>query len=121
VLLAAAAFELTPLKRRSLMRCGARWPAAEARRSALRRGLTHGGSCLVCCAGLTVALFALGEMSVTWMAVLTAVIAAQKLLPWRTPTIGQRADARFSRRKARARRPLGHASERPLNRTSFQV
>jgi predicted metal-binding membrane protein len=87
VLLAAAAFELTPLKRRLLMRCGARWPAAEARRSALRRGLTHGGSCLVCCAGLTVALFALGEMSVTWMAVLTAVIAAQKLLPWRTATI----------------------------------
>ncbi len=87
VLLAAAAFDLTPLKRRSLMRCGARWPAAEARRSALRRGLTHGGSCLVCCAGLTVALFALGEMSVTWMAVLTAVIAAQKLLPWRTATI----------------------------------
>lgn len=33
------------------------------------------------------ALFALRDMSVTWMAMLTAVIAAQKLLAWRTATI----------------------------------
>jgi predicted metal-binding membrane protein len=30
-----------------------------------------------------VALFALGAMSLTWMAVLAALIAAEKLLPWR--------------------------------------
>ena len=29
------------------------------------------------------ALFALGAMSLIWMALITALVAAQKLLPWR--------------------------------------
>jgi predicted metal-binding membrane protein len=31
-----------------------------------------------------VALFALGVMSLTWMLVVSGLIAAEKLLPWRT-------------------------------------
>jgi predicted metal-binding membrane protein len=30
-------------------------------------------------------LFALGVMSITWMAVVSALIAAEKTLPWRRP------------------------------------
>ena len=46
-------------------------------------GVRHGAWCLGCCWALMVALFALGAMSLTWMAVLAALIAAEKLLPWR--------------------------------------
>jgi predicted metal-binding membrane protein len=46
-------------------------------------GIRHGAWCLGCCWALMVALFALGAMSLTWMAVLAALIAAEKLLPWR--------------------------------------
>ncbi len=83
VLVLAAAYELTPAKRRFLAGCRTRGPAAERPRSALRLGIANGGACLGCCGGLMVALFALGEMSITWMVVLTVVIAVQKLLPWR--------------------------------------
>ena len=33
------------------------------------------------------ALFALGAMSLVWMALITALIGAQKLLPWRRATV----------------------------------
>jgi predicted metal-binding membrane protein len=85
--LLAATYELTPAKRGFLAGCRTKGPAAETSRSALRRAIANGGTCIGCCGGLMVALFALGEMSITWMIVLTAVIAAQKLLPWRAATI----------------------------------
>jgi predicted metal-binding membrane protein len=44
-------------------------------------GLEHGAWCLGCCWLLMVGLFALGAMSITWMIVVTALIAAEKLLP----------------------------------------
>ena len=44
-------------------------------------GTEHGLYCVGCCWGLMVALFALGVMSLTWMAMLAAVIFAQKALP----------------------------------------
>jgi predicted metal-binding membrane protein len=50
---------------------------------AFSMGIRHGAWCLGCCWALMVALFALGAMSLTWMAVLAALIAAEKLLPWR--------------------------------------
>jgi predicted metal-binding membrane protein len=52
---------------------------------ALRMGLEHGAWCVGCCWGLMAALFALGVMSVGWMVLIAALIAAEKLLPWRAP------------------------------------
>jgi len=46
-------------------------------------GTRHGAWCLGCCWALMVALFALGAMSLTWMLVVSGLIAAEKLLPWR--------------------------------------
>jgi predicted metal-binding membrane protein len=88
VLLAAAAYEFTPLKRACLTRC--RGPLAfllgswrDGRRGAFVMGAKHGTLCLGCCWALMAALFALGAMSITWMLLVAALIAAEKLLPWR--------------------------------------
>ena len=48
---------------------------------ALRMGVEHGLYCVGCCWGLMVALFALGVMSLAWMAMIAAVIFVQKALP----------------------------------------
>jgi predicted metal-binding membrane protein len=89
VLLAAAAvYELTPLKHACLAKC--RSPVGflisswrDGRKGALAMGAAHGGWCLGCCWMLMVALFALGAMSIVWMIVISALIALEKLLPWR--------------------------------------
>jgi hypothetical protein len=94
VILAAAAYEFTPLKRMCLTKCRSplgfltgRWRDGNA--AALRMGVEHGAWCLGCCWALMAALFALGAMSLTWMLVIGALIAAEKLLPWRSAsTIG---------------------------------
>jgi predicted metal-binding membrane protein len=54
----------------------------DGRLGALRMGAEHGLFCVGCCWGLMVALFALGVMSLFWMAVVAAVIFAEKLLPY---------------------------------------
>jgi predicted metal-binding membrane protein len=77
VIVAAGLYELTPLKARFLHRC--RRPSAEDR--AFRSGLQYGLDCVGCCLGLMAALFALGVMSVLWMAVVAGVIFAEKVLP----------------------------------------
>jgi predicted metal-binding membrane protein len=46
-------------------------------------GVKHGAWCVGCCWALFVALFALGVMSVFWMVVVVAIIAAERLLPWK--------------------------------------
>jgi predicted metal-binding membrane protein len=46
-------------------------------------GCEHAGWCLGCCWALMAALFALGVMSVVWMAFVAALIALEKTLPWR--------------------------------------
>jgi len=79
VILAAAAYQLTPAKAACLERCRSRAG------SGLRGGVRHGASCVGCCAGLMAALFALGMMSLVWMAAVAALIAAERLLPWRSP------------------------------------
>jgi predicted metal-binding membrane protein len=71
-IVAAGIYELTPLKQHCLRRC--RTPAA-------RGGLAHGLDCVGCCAGLMAVLFALGVMSVLWMAVVAGVIFVEKVLP----------------------------------------
>jgi predicted metal-binding membrane protein len=89
VILAAAAYQLTPLKNACLNRCRGplmflleRWRGG--RIGALRLGAEHGAWCIGCCWALMAALFALGVMSVGWMAFVAALIAGEKLLPWRT-------------------------------------
>jgi len=77
LVVAAGLYELTPLKRRSLHRC--RRP--EHGGGAFGSGLAHGVACVGSSAGLMVALFALGVMSLFWMAVVAAAIFAEKVLP----------------------------------------
>jgi len=69
--LAAGLYELTPLKRACRKRC----------RAHVRNGLEFGVWCVGSSIGLMVMLVALGAMSITWMVVVAAFVAAQKLLP----------------------------------------
>jgi predicted metal-binding membrane protein len=82
-ILAAAVYQLTAAKRRWLARCTApnlpSPPGAAA--ATLRAGLEHGGCCVACCATLMVALYALGMMSLAWMAVVTVLIVGERVLP----------------------------------------
>jgi predicted metal-binding membrane protein len=86
-ILAAAIYQLSPLKRRSLRRCrNARAFVSEHRRpgrvGALRSGIEHGRVCVGSSWALMATLFALGLMSLGWMVLVAALIAAEKLLPW---------------------------------------
>jgi predicted metal-binding membrane protein len=93
VVLVAAVYEVTPAKYACLRRCrsplsfllGA-WRDGAA--GALRMGLEHGAWCVGCCWALMAALFVIGVMSVAWMAFVAALIAAEKLLPWRRAAVG---------------------------------
>ena len=46
-------------------------------------GLSHGAWCIGCCWALMASLFALGVMSLVWMAVVAGLIAFEKLIPSR--------------------------------------
>ena len=88
VIAAAAVYQLTPLKDRCLTHCRSpfmfvleRW--RPGRTGALLMGIDHGAWCVGCCWGLMAALFALGVMSIGWMVFVAALIAIEKLLPWR--------------------------------------
>jgi predicted metal-binding membrane protein len=88
VIVAASIYQLTPLKNACLRKCRnpfmflmTRWQPG--RLGGLRMGVEHGGWCVGCCWMLMAALFALGVMSLGWMAFIAALIAAEKLLPWR--------------------------------------
>lgn len=82
-LVAAGLYQLTGAKRHWLGRCVAPGRARSPHRSAgaLLAGLEHGGCCVVCCWNVMAALYALGMMSIAWMAVLTALIAGERVLP----------------------------------------
>jgi predicted metal-binding membrane protein len=43
----------------------------------------HGAWCVGCCWALMAALFALGVMSITWTTLVAALVAFEKILPWR--------------------------------------
>jgi predicted metal-binding membrane protein len=88
VLTVAALYELTPLKDACLAKC--RSPLGfllgtwrDGRLGGLEMGSRHAGWCVGCCWGLMAALFALGVMSLTWMAFVAALIALEKTVPWR--------------------------------------
>jgi predicted metal-binding membrane protein len=87
VLVAAAVYELTPLKDVCLTKC--RSPVGflvgswrDGRIGALEMGTRHASWCLGCCWALMAGLFALGVMSLAWMALIAALIAVEKTLPW---------------------------------------
>jgi predicted metal-binding membrane protein len=93
VILAAAVYQLTPLKDVCLRKC--RNPLMflmhswrPGRTGALRMGVEHGAWCVGCCWALMAALFALGVMSIGWMALIAAFIALEKLLPWKRLATG---------------------------------
>jgi predicted metal-binding membrane protein len=87
-LLVAAAYELTPLKDVCLGKCRSplgvllgSWRDGLA--GAVRMGGKNGAWCVGCCWALMASLFALGVMSMSWMAVVAGLIAVEKTLPWR--------------------------------------
>ena len=92
VLTAAAAYELTPLKNVCLGKC--RSPLGfllgnwrDGGTGAVEMGARHAAWCVGCCWALMAALFALGVMSLVWMAVVAALITAEKTIPWRRPVV----------------------------------
>ena len=87
-LVLAAVYELTPLKDVCLGKC--RSPLGfllgswrDGRLGALQMGAKNGAWCVGCCWALMASLFALGIMSIVWMAFVAALIAVEKTLPWR--------------------------------------
>ena len=87
-LVVAAVYELTPLKDVCLGKC--RSPLGfllgswrDGWSGALQMGAKNGAWCVGCCWALMAALFALGIMSVVWMAVVAGLIAFEKTVPWR--------------------------------------
>jgi predicted metal-binding membrane protein len=84
-LLAAAVWQLTPLKTLCLRHCrspmsfflrhgsDADWPLG-----AVRMGATHGAFCVGCCWALMVVLVAFGTMDLRWMAALAVLIFLEK-------------------------------------------
>ena len=86
LLAAAGLYQWSPLKDRCLGRCRA--PArflAEYFRpgsaGAFRLGLVHGLYCLGCCWLIMLLLFVGGVMNLAWVALLTLLVSAEKLLP----------------------------------------
>jgi len=86
ILLAAGAFQLSPLKQVCLRACRSplafllgHWRAG--RRGSLALGWSHAVYCLGCCWALMVVLVAAGAMGLRWVLLITAVVAAEKLLP----------------------------------------
>jgi predicted metal-binding membrane protein len=87
-LLVAAVYELTPLKDVCLGKCRSpfgfllgSWRGG--RSGAVRMGMKNGAWCVGCCWALMASLFALGVMSVVWMAFVAGLIAVEKISPWR--------------------------------------
>jgi predicted metal-binding membrane protein len=86
ILVAAGVFQWTPLKAVCLKHCRspigflmAHW--REGTVGAMRMGLHHGAYCLGCCWMLMSLLFVLGVMNLPWVAVLTIIVLAEKVLP----------------------------------------
>jgi predicted metal-binding membrane protein len=87
VIAVAAVYQLTPLKNACLRKC--RSPLAfvvgswrDGRLGGTRMGLGQGAWCVGCCWAAMATLFALGLMSLAWMAVVAGLVAVEKLLPW---------------------------------------
>jgi predicted metal-binding membrane protein len=89
LLLAAGAYQLTPLKTRCLERCRSpytflvqHWRGRRPGRQALRLGVRHGLFCLGCGWTLMLLMFAVGGINLGWMLGLGAVMAAERASRW---------------------------------------
>jgi len=87
VLLAAGAYQFTPLKARCLRVCRSplsfvmeRWRGGTL--GALRMGIEHGRYCLGCCWALMLLLFVGGVMNLWVIVALTAFVLIEKLAPF---------------------------------------
>jgi len=86
LLLSAAVFQWTPLKKTCLAHCRSplgflmtHWhPGAWG---AFLMGLHHGVYCIGCCWALMALLFVAGVMNLLWVATLSAFVLAEKILP----------------------------------------
>jgi predicted metal-binding membrane protein len=88
VLVIAAVYELTPLKDVCLSKCRSPFGFLlgswrDGTGGAFSMGSRHAAWCLGCCWALMAALFALGVMSIFWMAVVAGLITIEKVVPWR--------------------------------------
>lgn len=86
VLVSAGIYQLSPVKDVCLRHCRnpAQFLASHYRAGsmgALRMGLAHGAFCVGCCWLLMALLFVGGVMNLAWIALLTLMVAAEKLLP----------------------------------------
>jgi predicted metal-binding membrane protein len=86
VLVVAGLFQVSPLKQVCLRHCRSpvgfllgHWRAGW--RGALTMGSAHAVYCLGCCWALMVVLVAAGAMGLSWVLLIAAVVAAEKLLP----------------------------------------
>jgi predicted metal-binding membrane protein len=93
LLLAAGAFQFTPLKRACLIHCRSplgfvtsEWRSG--RKGAFLMGLKHGGYCLGCCWILMSLLLVAGVMNLLWVAALAVFVLMERVAP---------AGARFGR------------------------
>jgi predicted metal-binding membrane protein len=84
--IAAAIYQLTPMKDACLGKCRSplglllgTWRDGPA--GAVRMGAKNGAWCVGCCWALMAALFALGVMSIEWMALVAGIITVEKTVP----------------------------------------
>jgi predicted metal-binding membrane protein len=85
-LVLAALYQLTPLKRACLTQCRRSWQVLpnvrrQRRMDALAMGVRSGGWCIGSSWALMTVLFALGVMSLAWMAFVSILVALEKLSP----------------------------------------
>lgn len=86
ILLGAAAYQFTPLKELCLTACRnpmtwlfGYWRNGDG--GAFRMGIQHGGHCLGCCWALMLVMLVAGVMNLAWVALLSALMLAEKVLP----------------------------------------
>jgi predicted metal-binding membrane protein len=86
ILLAAGAYQFTPLKRVCLTHCRSPlsfitvyWRSGQW--GAFTMGLRHGAYCVGCCWPLMLLLFVSGVMNLLWIAALAIFVLGEKLLP----------------------------------------
>lgn len=86
ILIAAGAYQLTPLKGGCLTQCQSplgflmsNWRDGSS--GAVLMGLRHGAFCLGCCWALMGVLFVVGVMNLAWVGVLTIFILVEKIGP----------------------------------------
>jgi predicted metal-binding membrane protein len=86
LLIAAGIYQWAPVKGACLAHCrsplgffASEW--REGAGGALRMGMRHGLYCVGCCWLIMALLFVAGVMNLVWVAVLAAVVLAEKLLP----------------------------------------